>query len=198
MAFTRNTAPPNLAANWRVFDPGDSGLTAVTRLAAFNELQNRMIVATREFNASNSLQLPQFQFNIDGDVNEMTAGGTLEYRIDVDPTTGDQTKEYVNYIEPYLAWTVPTTGDLKGQATPQAALTYMLRQLNRLNDSITPGRLFGDPRGLVTLDENASTNLETFTVAGVPVVASESGTGQVIFEILEYGIISDVQHGIVV
>lgn len=198
MAFTRNTAPPNLSPNWRVFDPGDSGLSATTRLAAFNELQKRLMVATREFNASNSLQLPQFQLNIDGDANEMTAGGSFEYRIDVDPVTGDQKKEYVNYIDPYLTWTTPTTGDLKGQPSPQAALAYILRQLNRLNDSITPGRLFGDPRGLVTLDDNASTSLETFTVAGLPVIVSESATGQVIYDILEYGVIADLQAGILV
>jgi hypothetical protein len=198
MAFTRNTAPPNLVPNWRVFDPGDSGLKSVTRMAALNELQEKLIKGTREFNASNTIQLPQFQLTIDGDTNELTASGSMEYRIDVDPTTGDQSKQYVNYIAPYFEWTTPTTGELKGQETPQAALAYMLRQLNRLNDSITPGRLFGDPRGLVTLDDNASTNNESFTVAGLPVIVSESATGQVLYELLEYGVISDLQHGILV
>jgi hypothetical protein len=194
MAFTRNTAPPNLETSWKDFAPGDSILKSTTRFAALNELNQILIIGTREFNAANSVVLPQSQSSIDEDVLEFNGAGELEYRIDVDPVTGIQTKEYSNYLASYISWIVPTTGELEGQKSPQAAFAYMLRQVNRLNDSITPGRLFNDPRGLVTLTDEDTNSKELYTMAGLPVVASVSATGGVEFSLLEYGVISDLQH----
>jgi hypothetical protein len=194
MAFTRNTAPPNLETSWKTFAPGDSILKSTTRLAALNELNQVLIIGTREFNAANSVKLPQSQSAIDEDNLEFNGAGELDYRIDVDPATGDQSKEYVNYLEAYIPWVVPTTGELAGQKSPQSAFAYMLRQANRLNDSITPGRLFADPRGLVTLTDEDTNSKEVYTMAGLPCVASVSATGGVEFVLLEYGVISDLQH----
>jgi hypothetical protein len=196
MSFTRNTAPPNLEPSWKPFQPGDSILKSTTRFAVLYELMQVLMVGTREFNAANSIKLTAFQAAIDEDALEFTGSGELDYRIDVDPVTGDQSKEYVNYLADYIPWVVPTAGELKGQKSPQAALAYLLRQTNRLNDSITPGRLFNDPRGLVTLNDEDTNSKELFTMAGLPCVASTSATGQVIFELLEYGAISDLQHNV--
>jgi hypothetical protein len=196
MAFTRNTAPPALQVSWKPFDGGDSIILSITRFAAFMELFQMLVTGTREYNASHSLKLTQFSGNIDEDLNEFTAAGALEYRIDVDPTTGDQSRIYENPLEDYIPWVTPTTGELIGKKSPQAAFTYMVRQLNRLNDSITPGRLFNDPRGLVTLEDSDTGSTENFTAAGLPVVSAISATGAPIFTLLEYGVISDLQHNV--
>jgi hypothetical protein len=196
MSFTRNTAPPNLEISWKSFQPGDSPLKSTTRFAALYELLQILMVGTREFNAANSLKVVTFQANIDEDALEFTGGGELDYRITVDDVTGDQSKEYVNYLADYISWVIPAAGELKGQKSPQSALAYMIRQINRLNDSITPGRLFADPRGLATLTDEDTNSKEVFTMAGLPCVASTSISGQVIFELLEYGVISDLQHNV--
>jgi hypothetical protein len=196
MAFTRNTAPPALQTSWKPFATGDSVIKSTTRFAAFYELFLMLVIGARNYNAANSIKVPQFAGGLDEDANEFTSSGELEYRIDVDPVTGEQKKEYVNYLADYITWDVPTAGELVGLQSPQAAFAYMLRQINRLNDSITPGKLFNDPRGLVTLTDEDTNSKEVFTAAGLPVVSSISATGQAIFELLEYGVISDLQHNV--
>jgi hypothetical protein len=196
MAFTRNTAPPALQTSWKPFANGDSAIKSTTRFAALYELFLMLVIGTREYNASHSVKLTQFTGGLDEDTNEFNSGGELEYRIDVDPVTGDQKKEYENYLVDYVTWNVPSTGELAGMKSPQAAFAYMLRQINRLNDSITPGRLFNDPRGLVTLNDEDTNGKEVFTCAGLPVVSTISPTGQALFELLEYGVISDLQHNV--
>jgi hypothetical protein len=197
MAYSVNNAPPNAHPNWRIFDPGDSILKSVTRMAVAYELLQLLINAISEYNATNTIQLPTFELAVDGDAGSFTASGSVPFKILVDATSGEQTKKAVSYLNDNLAWVTPTTGDLAGIDNPYDALIYMCRQILRLNDAIRAGGLINSASGLVTLttDDTAREHQFTFGVQTVAVVNADGTVGN---QIQEHGLVADMQAGILV
>jgi hypothetical protein len=194
MAYSQNNAPANGEANWRVFSPGDSKLKSTTRMAALYETLQILINAIAEYNANNTIQLPQFTLNLDGDANAFTASGSVPYKILVD-AQGAQTKKAINYLADFADWITPTTGELKDIDNPYDALIAQVTQTNRLNDAIRAGGLINSAAGLTTLTDDNTTKEYQFTV-GVQTVAVVEANGSVSNVIQEHGLIADMQHGL--
>jgi hypothetical protein len=197
MAYSVNNAPPNSAANWRVFAPGDSILKSVSRMAALKEILQILINAIAENNATNTIQLPQFTSSTDDDSGLFSAAGSIPYKILIDPVSGDESLKSVNYLSDNLTWVTPTTGDLTGIDNPYDALIYMLRQVNRLNDVIRAGGLVNSAAGLTTLVDEETTRERQFTI-NTQTVAIITATGAVESILQEHGVIADMQAGILV
>lgn len=196
MSYSQNNAPANGEANWRIYSPGDSILKSNTRMAALYEILQLLINAIAEYNANNSIQIPQLTLSLDGDANAFNASGSVPYKTLVD-AVGAQTKKAVNYLADYSAWTTPTTGELAGIDNPYDALIAMITQVNRLNDAIRAGGLINSAAGLTTLTDDNTTKEYQFTV-GVQTVAVVEANGSVSNVIQEHGLIADMQHGLFV
>jgi hypothetical protein len=196
MAYSSTNRPPAGNANWRVFEPGDSVIKSVTRMAAIYECAQILVIAIAEFNAANTIALTQFEMGFDVDAGNMSASGAVPYQITVD-TAGVETKKAVNYLGTYAGWTTPTTGELVDIDNPYDALVYLVRQNNRLNDAIRPNVLINDPKGLSTLNDNQTENQYDFTLS-IPFTAEVQTDGSVSNLLQEYGIIADMQNGVLV
>lgn len=194
MAYSQNNAPANGEANWRAFSPGDSVLKSNTRMAALYEILQMLINAIAEYNANNTVQLPQFTLTLDGDANAFNASGTIPYKVNVD-SQGAQRKKAINYLAEFSTWTTPTTGELKDIDNPYDALIAMVVQVNRLNDAIRAGGLINSAAGLTTLTDDNTTKEYAFT-ANVQTVAVVEANGSVSNVIQEHGLIADMQHGL--
>jgi hypothetical protein len=196
MAYSSTNRPPAGNPNWRVFEPGDSILKSETRMAAIYECLQILVIAIAEFNASNIISLTQFEMGFDVDAGNMNASGGVPYQVSVD-TAGAETKKAVDYLGSYSGWTTPTTGELADLDNPYDALVYLVRQNNRLNDAIRPNVLINDPKGLSTLNDNLTENQYDFTLA-IPFTAEVKADGSVSNLLQEYGIIADMQNGVLV
>jgi hypothetical protein len=198
MAYTTNNAPPAALPSWRDFAPGDSTIISPKRCKALLEAFQSLSNGIRDYNQANSLQVPAVQIGFDVDGGTFTCSGSIPYRVVVDATTGDQSKEAVNYIASYAPWTVPTTGELKSTKSLYDAAIAILKQQNRLNDAIREDTLIKSAKPLVTLTDNETESQYDFAMALPMTAVVDLATGNVSYELQEYGIIADMQNGVLV
>jgi hypothetical protein len=198
MSYSVNQAPPASLTSWRDFAPGDSTIVSTKRNEAIQEVTQKLQLSIQEYNSANSLQVDNMQVGYDVDARQFTCSGAIPYKIVVDSTTGDQTIEAVNYIADYAPWTVPTTGELKGTKSLYDAFIGVLKQQNRLNDTIREDDLTKSAKPMVTLTNNESESRYDFAVQMPIVVTVDAATGVASYKLYEVGAVADLQHGVLV
>ena len=198
MAYNLNQQPPAALLSWRDFAPGDSNIISAKRNKAIQEVSQKLQSAIQDYNSANSLQVDNMQIGFDVDARQFTCSGAIPYKIVIDATTGDQSVEAVNYIADYAPWTVPTTGELKGVKSLYDAFIAILKQQNRLNDTIREDDLTKSAKPLVTLTNNESESRYDFAVQMPIVVDVDAATGVASYTLYDVGAIADLQNGVLV
>jgi hypothetical protein len=198
MAYSTNNSPPANLTSWRDFAPGDSTIVSEKRGDAIQEIVQKLQIAIQEYNQANSLQVDNMQVGYDVDTREFSCSGAIPYKIVVDAATGDQTVEAVNYISDFAAWTVPTTGELKGTKSLYDAFIAIVKQQNRLGDAIREDALTKSAKPLTNLVNNESESRYDFTLQMPIVVTVDAATGVASYKLYDVGAIADLQHGVLV
>jgi hypothetical protein len=198
MAYSTNQQPPAALASWRDFAPGDSSVVSVKRNDAIQEVSQKLQSAIQDYNSANSLQVDNMQIGFDVDARQFTCSGAIPYKIVINSTTGDESIEAVNYIVDYAPWTTPTTGELKGTKSLYDAFIAILKQQNRLNDTIREDDLTKSAKPLVTLTNNESESRYDFAVQMPIVVDVNATTGVASYKLYDVGAIADLQNGVLV
>jgi hypothetical protein len=87
---------------------------------------------------------------------------------------------------------------LKGSKSLYDAAIAILKQQNRLNDAIREDTLIKSAKPLVTLTDNETESQYDFAMALPMTAVVDLATGNVSYELQEYGIIADMQNGVLV
>jgi hypothetical protein len=176
------------ATNINLFEGGDSNITSATLLGAMQEITEVLDLGIAAYNADNTL-LPYP--DIDITYNAGVCSATIP--VPMDKVAGEWVA--LNYLNAYIPWVVPTTGELTGIANALEAYLYILEAVGDANDLLRPGSIIQSAKGTTTdaLDKIAKVNNTTFTLPFDTVVDAVTGAVSKVFQ--NFHVITDLQQG---
>jgi hypothetical protein len=176
---------------FQTFDPGDSIIKSITRVAAFFECATLLHSAILEYNQENpTVPYPVSAFSFNDDDSTATFSIQIPYAI---TATGKKARDY---IKDATTWVVPTTGELAGVESLLDALEYMTRIMSYVNDKLRSNVIINSPQGLVIYDDNY-TEAQWSISFTLPYNSVVDITGQVRKDGINYPVFLDMQEGLV-
>jgi hypothetical protein len=173
------------------FDPGDSIIKSVDRVAAFFETASRLQAATIDYNSENEIvPVPPATLTWNDEDNTVTFSATSTYER---TPTGDSAR---NYIGNSTGWVIPTTGEMAGIDSLEDAFKYQVNEMLQVCDILRPNVLLNSPKGLVTFDDNR-TQSNWLTAFTLPYNTVLSATGVIEKRAANFCLYLDDQLGLV-
>jgi hypothetical protein len=176
------------AINVNLFEGGDSNITAPTLVGAFQEIVEKLDLGIASYNASNEL-LPY----PDIDVSYAAGNCSGSIPIPMEKVAGEW--EPSDYLDAYIPWVVPTSGELVGKKSALEAYIYIIEALGDANDLLRPGAIITSARGTTSnsFDKVAKQTATSFNFPYDTVVGATTGEVKKVFQNIH--IFTDLQQG---
>jgi hypothetical protein len=162
------------------FVPGDSILNSTSLLGVWMEMCEIYTSGVRSYNVDNgSAPMPIPDNGGDRDTGDSTFAATIPYRSTVNLTTGKVENIAANYIDAYVGWVEPTSGNLAGVKSFAEAMIIVHGAIKYQNSQIEAGSTFQDFNGRFTVQEEDETDAWSITSSVGRITRVNSTTGAV-------------------
>lgn len=176
------------ATNVNLFEGGDSNITSPTLVGAFQEILEKLDLGIAAYNASNDL-LPY------PDIDISYSAGVCSGSIPVPMEKIRGEWEPANYLDAYIPWVEPTTGELVGVKSALEAYVYIIEALGDANDLLKPGSIILSAKGTTSnsFDKVAKQTATSFSFPYDTIVDAATGEIKKVFQNIH--IFTDLQQG---
>jgi hypothetical protein len=178
------------------FVAGDSGIVGTSLLKAANQLFTKLGNGIVAYNAANAaLPLPLADTNNDPESSLRTNTFTLLASKVYNVTTKKFDTVFAEYIEPYVSWTTPTTGNLEGCTTLSEACYLVAMAIKQAYDLLQPNAFVADPSGLASITDSTDGSIP-ISIQYLMVENIDPVTGDTVFSVNDLLELLDRQEGV--